>query len=96
MSRQLFRSFGLACNSLGNHANGTERVRPSLSSTVRVSSVMVRFSIFGKDNSTAEVGIPGLQEFNALVLDYSLNTPYFVSTKADTVLQSDRINPEFD
>jgi hypothetical protein len=33
---------------------------------------------------------------NTVLLDYSLNTPDFAATKPDTILQSDRVNPEFD
>ncbi len=95
MSRQLPRSFGVAQASLGYHAKGTESVRPSLSSTVKVSSFTVRFSIFGTCNSTAEVGIPRLHEVRTLFLDDSLNTTDFDATKANTVLQSDGIKPKF-
>src|SRR3989339_795481 len=96
MSRQLRRSFGVAQASLGYHAKGTESVRPSLSSTVRLSSLMVIFSTLGTCNSTAEIGIPRLHEVQPLFLDDALNTTDFDTAKANTVLQSNRIKPKFD
>jgi len=43
--------------------NRRKGVRPSLSSTVRASSVMVTLSAFGTCISTAEVGIPRLHQW---------------------------------
>src|SRR5947209_1794177 len=46
MKRQLFLSSGVPCKSLGNHARGTEILRPSLRSTASVSAVTLTFCAF--------------------------------------------------
>jgi hypothetical protein len=68
INRQFLRSAGVAWTNRGNQASGTDRLRPSLSSTVSVSSVTVTVSATGTEISTAEVFIPRLPQA-ALMVD---------------------------
>src|SRR5437762_13783742 len=72
-SRQLERSREVACVSRGYQARGTEMLRPSARSTVRVSSVTLTSSAPGISISTVEVRMPCLQEGETMLLDELLN-----------------------
>lgn len=54
INRQLFRSSGLPCASLGYQASGTRGVRPSLSSTLSESDVTSTLRASGTSISTLE------------------------------------------
>ena len=62
INRQLLRSAAVTWASLGNQASGTDRLRPSLSSTVSVSAVTATVSAAGTVISIAEVLTPGLPQ----------------------------------
>ena len=62
MNRQVRRSVAVACTRRGNQARGTERLRPSVSSTVNVSLVTMTDSAVGVATSIAKVFMPGLSK----------------------------------
>ena len=62
INHQLLRSAAVAWTSLGNQASGTDRLRPSLSFTVSVSSVTATVSAAGTAISIAGVLIPRLPQ----------------------------------
>jgi hypothetical protein len=94
IKRQLLRSSGVACNSLGYHATGTEIVRPSSSSTVTLSSVTTTFLAVAGRISTAKVVIPLPQQILSVLLNKSVQPIDLGSTKATAALNPDRIKPE--
>jgi hypothetical protein len=94
INRQLFRSAAVAWSSLGNQASGTERLRPSLSSTVSVSSVTVTVSAAGTEISTAEVFIPRLSQTVLIRAQEFLNPIQLRTGKTAALLQTDRIKPK--
>ena len=67
--------FLVPCRSLGNQADGTEIVLPSLRSTLRVSSVTVTFATTGTSDSTVEIRIPGLPQLIGMCIDQLVNPP---------------------
>src|SRR5436309_2575159 len=73
MNRQSSRSARVPCRSRGNQASGTETERPSLSSTLSVSSLMDRLSALGISISTLEVVMPCLQQSALIIHDNSLD-----------------------
>lgn len=91
---QLFRSAAVAWNSLGNQASGTERLRPSLSSTVSVSSVTVTVSAAGTEISTAEVFFPRLPQTVLMCAHGFLNPIQLRTGKTAALLQTDWIKPK--
>jgi hypothetical protein len=71
--RQVMRSFSEACTSRGYQASGTEIVRPSLRSTVNVSSVTATFVAAGTTISIGEELIPGLHKLLTMLGDHLLD-----------------------
>src|SRR5262249_6220519 len=69
MNRHALRSLLEAFTSRGNHASGTEIDRPSLRSTVNVSSLTATSDAVGTLTSIAEELIPCLQQFLAVIGD---------------------------
>src|SRR5262245_61059660 len=69
-------------------------VRPSLKSTLRVSSVTLTLSARGINISTAEIVMPCLKELLLVVAEQSLNAPKLCTNKSVIALQSKRIKPE--
>lgn len=94
INRQLFRSAAVAWSSLGNQASGTERLRPSLNSTVSVSSVTMTVSAAGTAISTAEVFIPRLPQIVLMRAQEFLNPIQLRTGKTAAFLQTDRIKPK--
>ncbi len=94
ISRQLSRSSGVTWTSRGNQTNGTEMVRPSLRSTLKVSSVTVTFSAVGTAISTAEILIPRLQECSVMIVYKLVHSTNLSAGKSSTPVQSDRLKPE--
>lgn len=83
-----------ACNSRGNQASGAEIVRPSLSSTLNVSSVILTFSAAGIAISCAKIFIPSPQQHYAVPVQHLLNSTDLAAGKSTAPLQPDRIEPE--
>ena len=69
MNRQALRSVAVACTNRGNQARGTERLRPSLSSTANVSFVTVTDFAVGMATSIAKVFMPGLSKAISVKMD---------------------------
>ena len=69
-------------------------VRPSFSSTTKVSLVTVTASARGTSRSTPEVFIPSLHELHVMIPDDFVDSTEFCSIKATASLQPDRIEPE--
>src|SRR5919108_557053 len=91
MKRQLFRSSGVPCRSLGNHARGTEMVRPSLKSTASVSAVTLTFCAFA---SAVKELIPTPQQIFPILLNHSLYAVDLSPAEAAAVLQPHGVKPE--
>ena len=72
--RQRFRSADDACDKRGYHPSGTEILRPSLRSTLSVSSETATFSTKGISISIAEVLIPRLHKNHSAISHQSLNS----------------------
>ena len=70
-------------------------VLPSLNSTLRVSSHTVTSMASGIRSSIAEVLIPGLHDYRAMVFHDSRDTSDFRAAESTTFFKSDRIEPEF-
>jgi hypothetical protein len=94
INRQLLRSAGVAWTNRGNQASGTDRLRPSLSLTVSVSSVTTTVSAVGTAISTAEVFIPRLSKVVLMLGHEFMDATDFWTRKATAFLQSDRIKPK--
>lgn len=77
INRQFLRSAGVAWTNRGNQASGTDRLRPSLSSTVSVSSVTVIDSAIGAEISTAEIVIPRLPKTILMIGHESMHAADF-------------------
>src|SRR5437773_11128313 len=92
IKRQLFRSSGVPCSRRGYQARGTEIVRPSFTSTARVSSVTITFWAFA---SAVKILIPTPQHVCSIFFNQSLDTVDLNSTKASAILQSYGFQPEF-
>ena len=93
MSSQSFLCVGLAARSRGNHARGTDTVRPSSSTTVNEWSA--------HDTSTAsvsllstKVGIPLLQEEFPIIQHEVSNDGQFVASKTTIRRERHRFEPE--
>ena len=69
-------------------------VRPSFSSTAKVSLVTVTASARGTSRSTPEVFIPSLHKLYVMIPDDFVNSTEFCPIKATASLQPDRIEPE--
>ncbi len=94
MNRQLFRSSCIAYTRRGNQSSGTERLRPSLKSTVNVSSVTVTDSAVGVVASMVKVFIPSLSKVFLVKLNQPTNPIQFGSRESSTFLQPDRLKPK--
>src|SRR5437667_4348118 len=94
MSRQRERSLGKACSNRGYQASGASTVRPSTSSILSASFVMVTFSAATSRNSFVKVFIPTVQQLLPILLDQSLLLIQFVTTKTAAQRQSNRVQPE--
>jgi len=81
MIRHVARSSAVPWASRGYHASGTEIVRPSLRSTVSVSSVTTTFVAAGTAMSVSEEVIPSLQELFAMVPDDLFDPSDFSSSE---------------
>jgi hypothetical protein len=81
----------LACNSRGYQASGTEIVRPSLKSTIRLSSVTITLWALA---STVKELIPTPQQAITVLLNQCLYPIDLISTIPTAILQSDGIEPE--
>lgn len=92
--RQRFRSADDACDNRGYHASGTEMLRPSLKSTESVSSDTVTFCANGASNSTAEVLIPCLHQFDSVISHQRFNPCNLDARKTTAALQPNGIKPE--
>src|SRR5881396_1413946 len=93
MNSHSFLCFSVAFNSRGNHTNGTDTVRPSSSTTVKLS--------FEQETSTAtasllatEVGIPFLHEKISVLFNQFTNNVQLVTSKPSVGRQVDGIKPE--
>jgi len=95
MSRQLDRSCGLACSSLGYHPRGTEMLLPSERSTDRVSTLISTLVIDGTSISTAKVVIPSLHKIVLIFFDTTTNSSQFKAIEPSAGVQADRVYPEF-
>src|SRR5439155_20400941 len=93
MSRQRERSLGKACSNRGYQASGASTVRPSTSSILSASFVMVTFSAATSRNSFVKVFIPTVQQLLPILLDQSLQLIQFVTTKTAALRQSNRVQP---
>ena len=91
---QLSLSCRVAWTSLGYQTSGTEMVRPSASSAVRVSSVTVTSCAFGTITSVVEVIIPSLQKRSGVLFHCTLNPTYLRPPQSTTHFQSHRFQPE--
>lgn len=69
-------------------------LRPSLKSTDSVSSDTVTFSANGISNSTAEVLIPRLRQFDSVMAHQLFNTRNLGARKTTAALQPNGIEPE--
>ena len=86
INRQFRRSAAVAWTSLGNQASGTDRLRPSLSSTVSVSSVTTTVSAAGTAISIAEVLIPRLPQTGLMCDHKFMNATDFLARKPSALL----------
>ena len=93
-SCQLLRSPGLACSSRGYQSSGTDTVRPSLRSTVRVSSVTATPVARGVVASVAEVVIPGLKQLCRALVYEPADIANLGPPKSAAAGQPDRAEPE--
>jgi len=90
---QSFRCFGVAARSRGNHANGTETVRPSSRTTISESSEHETSTANASPLST-EVGIPFLQKELSILVHELLNRRQFVTPKTTIRRQGHGVDPE--
>src|ERR1039457_7039245 len=92
--RQSVRSAGAPCERRGYQASGTEIVRPSLRSTVNVSSVTATFVAAGTAISISEEVIPCLQELVLMVAEDLLDRRRSTRPKSPLMRQGERLQPE--
>jgi hypothetical protein len=94
MNRQALRSIAVACTNRGNQVKGTERLRPSLSSTVNVSFLTVTDSAVGTATLIAKVFMPGLSKAILVKVDDFLDSIQFRPRKTAAFLEPDWIKPK--
>src|SRR5204862_7963571 len=88
MSRQDWRSVAVACTSRGYHANGVAMVRPSTSSTDRVSSLTLTLVARASCISFLKELIPVLQQVLPMFLNQLPDAVNFLAAKAPAALQA--------
>src|SRR3972149_1095425 len=94
MSCQRLRSSTVPCDNRGYHATGTEITRPSVRSTVNVSSLTRTFVAAETSVSTVEEFMPAIHE-ELLIRHYQLlDRVDFMRSKPAAPLQSDWIKPD--
>src|SRR5947199_6955105 len=93
-SRHDPRSSAEACASRGYQASGAAMVRPSASSTDRVSSLTSTCVARASRVSTAEELIPALQQLLTMLLDQLANPVDLFPAEAVAALQSNGVEPE--
>src|SRR3990170_3017438 len=86
------RCLGVAFRSLGNHARGTETLRPSVRTTSSASLVHDT-STAVTSHLSAEVSIPLLQEKISLLQNDLSNFSQLVTAETAIVCQVDRLKP---
>src|SRR5262245_32365219 len=94
ISCQLRRSAELAWSNRGYHAKGAEILRPSVNSTVKVSSVTATAVARGMVASVAEIAIPGLQQFRRVLVHEAGDVAKLCPPKTTTASEPYRIEPE--
>src|SRR6476646_9075853 len=93
-SRQEPRSSAEPCASRGYQPNGAAMVRPSASSTDRVSSLTSTWVARASRVSTAEELMPALQQLLAMLLDQLADAVDLFPAEAVAALQPDGVEPE--
>src|SRR5205085_12385526 len=94
ISRQDARSSALACARRGYHNTGTAMVRPSASSTVKVSSLTSTPVARAIRLLTAEELMPALQQVLLVLLDQFPDAVNLLAAEAVVALQADGVEPE--
>src|ERR1039457_2812033 len=94
MSFHSARCFGVASRSLGNHASGTETIRPSFRTTLSASLVQDTSTAVASLLST-KVLMPLLQKETSVLNDQLPNLSKLVATKTAIVRQVHGLDPEF-
>src|SRR3954452_23991407 len=94
MSRQRPRSSAVPRKSRGYQASGAEIVRPSESSTVRVSAVTATCVAIAGPASAVEVLIPTPQQGQLVLLDDPQHVGDLIAGESSAPLQPQRIEPE--
>src|SRR4051812_4308552 len=92
--RHELRSSAVACARRGYQASGTAMVRPSLRSTVSVSSVTATCVAKTVWVSTAEELIPTLLQLFAMLLDQLPKSVEILAPEAATAFQTDGTEPK--
>ena len=95
INRHSPRSFLVPCERRGNQPSGTEIVRPSLRSTVRVSAVVRTSVAAGTMISRFEITIPGLHQRFVKSVENFIDPSQFYPGKTSSALQPYGIEPEF-
>ena len=93
MSRQCARSLGVACSSRGYHASGAVIERPSTSSTVSASSLVVTRWASAGQCSIGEVLIPHPQQLRLIGAYQFQNTVDLVSSEAAAFPKAHGVQP---
>src|SRR5262249_38003925 len=83
------------CASRGYQASGAAMVRPSASSTERVSSPTSTWASRPWRSSTVEGFIPAVRYLLPMLLDQLVDAVDFFPAEAATALEPDRVEPEF-
>jgi hypothetical protein len=91
---QFSRSADVPWSSRGNHAKGTEILRPSESSTLKASSDAVTDVASGITVSLAEVVIPGLQQVLGVLVHETSNVAQLCPSETTAAGKANRIEPE--
>src|SRR5262249_48845266 len=94
ISRHESRSSVVACARRGYQANGTAMVRPSASSTDRVSSLTATRVARASRASTAEEFIPALQQLLTVLLDQPADLVDVFPAEAPAALEPYGIEPK--
>src|SRR5205085_2488112 len=94
ISRQEPRSSAVACARRGYQANGAAMVRPSASSTDKVSSLTATRVARAALRSTAEELMPTLQQPLPVRLDKAPDPVDLLPVEAVAAFEPDRVEPE--
>jgi len=84
-------SSGVPCNSRGNHASGTDRLRPSLSSTQRVSAVTAT-ALTTRPCSMTKVLMPRLDQLPVIIDHNPLNVQQLLPAKTPAASEPNGLN----